>query len=302
MSVSRLLRNAKFVDIALALTIGSLGFFINAIYFSFEYLERSGNILALAWAEPVEHTLVMATMPLYIAIGSLYLHEKRTKRELELSNKLKDLFTDVLRHDLLNSVGVIQTSVELLEDNTEDREITAMIKRHISRLEDTIDNASKLARVEAQEKLNLEDSDLSEYVRTAIEEMKPLAQEKRIELKEEFEGRYPAKCNPIFREVLINLISNAIKYGPTDSKVSIGIEDDGNAWRIMVKDNGPGILDEHKEDIFHRFVRKEKGGTKGSGLGLAIVQGIVALHKGRVWVEDNKPRGSIFYVKLPKEE
>ncbi len=302
MSVSRLLRNAKFIDIALALAIGSLGFFINAIYFTFAYLERRGNILALAWAEPVEHALVMATMPLYIAIGSLYLHEKRTKRELELSNKLKDLFTDVLRHDLLNSVGVIQTSTELLEDHKEDREIMAMIRKQANRLENTIDNASKLAHVEAHEKLNLVDADLSEHLRIAMDDMKPLAQEKRIELKGEFKGRYPAKCDPIFREVLINLISNAIKYGPTDSKVSIGIDDEGSAWRIMVKDNGPGILDEHKEDIFHRFVRKEKGGTRGTGLGLAIVQGIVALHQGRVWVEDNKPRGSIFYVKLPKEE
>ncbi|MFQ5976480.1 MAG: hypothetical protein ACE5J5_09235, partial [Candidatus Hydrothermarchaeales archaeon] len=106
MDVLRLLKNAKFVDISLALVIGGLGFFINAIYFTFQYYERKGNFFALVWAEPVEHALVMATMPLYIAIGSLYLAEKRTRRKLEISNKQKDLFTDVLRHDLLNPVNV----------------------------------------------------------------------------------------------------------------------------------------------------------------------------------------------------
>ncbi|MFQ5974690.1 MAG: sensor histidine kinase, partial [Candidatus Hydrothermarchaeales archaeon] len=213
-----------------------------------------------------------------------------------------DLFTDVLRHDLLNSVSVIHSSVDLLEDVVEDQEIIDVIENQTNKLEDTIEKASTLAHVESFEKLDLVGSDLSEYVKDAMEEMKTLAQKKGIVLKGEFEGRYPVKCNPIFKEVPINLISNAIKYGPTDSKISIGIEDDGDGWRIMVKDNGQGIPDEYKKDIFHRFIRKEKGGTKGTGLGLAIVQGIVALHKGSVWVEDNKPRGSIFYVKVPKEQ
>ncbi len=302
MNVMKILRNANFIDIALAGIIISLGFFINAIYFTFEYYERSGNILALAWAEPIEHSLVLSTIPLYLAMGVLYLHLKRTLNEQKFSNKQKDLFTDILRHDLMNSVNVIMMSAELLEYTKDTEEIKAMIKRHSKRLEETIDNASKLAHIETHDKLDLENSDLSEYLLDALEEMTPLAQENRIEFKREFKGRYPSRCNPIFKEVLVNLISNAIKYGPTDSTITLSIKDQGNDWKISVADKGQGIPDEHKKDIFHRFTRKEKGETKGSGLGLAIVHGIVDLHNGSVGVEDNPDGGSIFYVKLPKEE
>jgi len=298
--ISWLPRNIRVVDLASAVVIMSLGFLINVMYFTAEYFERTGSVLAQVWAEPVEHALVIAMAPLYLAIGRLYWQEKKSKKELEASNKLKDLFTDVLRHDLLNPVGVIQTSSELLEESSEDKELVSMIKRQAWRLEDLISNASKLAKMEYQEELSLEDLDLADLVKTTVEEMSPLAQEKRIELIGEFDGRYFVKANPIFREVLVNLISNAIKYGPTDSHVTVALEDRGSALRIKVIDHGPGIPDVYKEDVFKRFTRKEKGAIKGTGLGLAIAQRIVDMHKGRVWVEDNTPRGSIFTVELTK--
>ncbi len=292
----------RFGDIAAAGSIASLGFFINLMYFSFEYLERSGNLLAQVWAQPVEHALVMAAMPLYLAMGYLYFGEKKVRRELEESNEMKDLFTDILRHDLLNPVNAIQNCAELLEDSLGDKELVAMVMRQTSRLEDLIENASKLAYLEAQKKLELVESDLGDYASSAIEEMTPLAEKRGIEIIGELDGKYPARCNQIIAEVFINFLSNAIKYGPSDAKVTLAIKDHDGSWRISVKDNGPGIPDEYKEDIFHRFERKDKSGVKGSGLGLAIVRGIMGLHGGKAWVEDNKPRGSIFYAELPKEE
>lgn len=296
------IRNGKFVDVLSALSIASLGLFINAMYFTFEYLEFKGSVWAEVWAAPIERALVMATVPLYIAIGYLYWLEKKARRKLEEATKMKDLFTDILSHDLLNPVNAIQNCAELLEDSSGDKELIDMIMRQSDRLTELVDNASKLSFVGAQEKLELMDSDLGEYARTAIDEMAPLAEKRRIKLVGEFDGKYPVKCNPIFGEVFVNFLSNAIKYGPTDSNVALTITDHGDAWRISVKDNGPGIPDEYKEEIFRRFERKDKGGVKGSGLGLAIVRGIVALHNGKVWVEDNKPRGCIFYVDFPKKE
>jgi signal transduction histidine kinase len=301
---------SKFVDIASVVSISSMGFFINAMYFTFEHLVNKGNIIALVWAKPVEHALVMATIPLYMAVGCLYWHEKKNRRRLEQSNKMKDLFTDILRHDLLNPVGIIKNSVELLEEDPGDKKLVEMIKKHTKRLEDIIRNASQLARIESLEKVELTYCDLGDYVREAVEEMEPLAREKGIEIIQELDGVFPAKCNPIFKDVITNLLSNAIKYGPERSKVTVAIKDFDGEWKIMVKDNGPGIPDEYKESIFYRFTRREKGGTKGVGLGLSIVRGIVSLHGGRVWVEDNiledkrygetKKQGSIFCVTLPK--
>ncbi|MEE9594898.1 MAG: histidine kinase dimerization/phospho-acceptor domain-containing protein, partial [Candidatus Hydrothermarchaeales archaeon] len=157
MRISWLPRNIRVVDLASAFVIMSLGFLINVMYFTVEYFERTGSVLAQVWGEPVEHALVIAMAPLYLAIGRLYWQEKKSKKELEASNKLKDLFTDVLRHDLLNPVGVIQTSSELLEESSEDKELVSMIKRQALRLEDLISNASKLAKMEYQEELKLED-------------------------------------------------------------------------------------------------------------------------------------------------
>jgi signal transduction histidine kinase len=303
---------SKFVDIASVVSISSMGFFINAMYFTFEYLVSKGNIIALVWAKPVEHALVMATIPLYMAVGYLYWNEKKNRRRLEQSNKMKDLFTDILRHDLLNPVGIIKNSVGLLEEDPDDKKLVEMIKKHTGRLEDIVKNASKLARIESLEKVELTYCDLSDYIREAIEEMEPLAREKEIEIIQELDGVFPAKCNPIFKDVITNLLSNAIKYSPNRSKVTVAIKDFDGEWKIMVKDNGPGIPDEYKESIFYRFTRREKGGTKGIGLGLSIVRGIVSLHGGRVWVEDNilevdergygktKKQGSIFCVALPK--
>lgn len=294
-------KRTSLVDIATPIIIASLGFFINAMYFGFEYFERTGNVLAQVWAEPIEHSLVVSTIPLYLAIGYLYWREKKTIKELKASNEMKDLFTDILSHDLLNPLNTIQTSIGLLEDCSEDEEIIAIIKKHAWRLEEMINNASKFSQVNAQEKICKVESSLRDYAMIAIEELKPLAEEKRIEIEERFDGSYPVKCDPIFGEVFTNLLSNAIKYSPTDSKVTIGIEDHDAYWKITVKDNGPGIPDEYKEEVFERFTRENKGGTKGSGLGLAIVRKIVELHKGEVWVDDNTPRGCIFNVKIPKE-
>ncbi|WP_457555434.1 sensor histidine kinase, partial [Candidatus Pyrohabitans sp.] len=84
-------------------------------------------------------------------------------------------------------------------------------------------------------------------------------------------------------------------------KVIIEAEDAGDSYIVRVKDFGEGVPDEFKEPIFERFKRREKRGVKGTGLGLAIVKRIAELHSGKVWVEDNSPKGAVFVVKLPKK-
>ncbi len=108
-----------------------------------------------------------------------------------------------------------------------------------------------------------------------------------------------AWCSPTIKDVVAHLLSNALKYSPENSRVVFGVEDAGRNWRIAVKDSGEGVPDRYKESIFERLEGKKEG-IKGSGLGLAIVKKIVERHGGRVWVEDNKPEGSIFYASLQK--
>jgi len=110
-----------------------------------------------------------------------------------------------------------------------------------------------------------------------------------------------ADVNPLIGDVIANFITNAIKYGPADSEIVVAIKKENSNYRISVADKGEGIEDKYKAAIFNRFTRLEKGAIKGSGLGLAIVKKIVELHSGRVWVENNSPKGSVFLVEVPQK-
>ncbi|MFQ6135554.1 MAG: ATP-binding protein [Candidatus Hydrothermarchaeales archaeon] len=224
-------------------------------------------------------------------------------KQLEHSNKLKELFTDILRHDLLTPLCIIQNLAELMIDSDSPEEVEGglqMIRRNAMEMQRMVHDATKYARLESIDEFDLERGDLSGIIAEAIDRLQSYAEAKGIEIENNVEGEFLASLNPLIEDVFANLLSNAIKYSPSHSRVVVGIDDGGENWRTMVKDFGGGIPDEYKKNIFHRFERVDKGGVKGVGLGLAIAKRIVELHKGEIWVEDNPEGGSIFYFTLPK--
>lgn len=103
-------------------------------------------------------------------------------------------------------------------------------------------------------------------------------------------------------QVLTNIISNAAKYSPKGSLISIGAHHKGESVILWVKDEGPGIPQEVRDKIFEKFYRLDNTDRRmagGTGLGLALVREIVTAHNGRVWVESTEGKGSIFYISLP---
>ena len=228
---------------------------------------------------------------------------KRTT-ELTKSNRLKDIFTDIMRHDLLNPIGVIKSLTDLVYDEPLEpqvKEYVDTIAKNADRASEMIEGASNLAKLESEDKLELKQLDLKTLMEIAADAYKTDAENKEMTLSITIKGASLAKANNVIYDVFANLISNAIKYSPTGSTIEAGIEDTGSDWKIAVKDQGEGISDEYKEDIFDRFQRVHKGGVEGTGLGLTIVKKIVEMHKGSVWVEDNPGGGSIFYVTIPKD-
>lgn len=240
-----------------------------------------------------------------LAIVSAQNHErlKSTYDELRHSNQLKDLFIDIIRHDLINPITVVKgMSDQALreEEDIEKKEIFQSILEASDVIIDLIENAYVLARLESGEKLELKEDDLGATLRSATEGNIPLADEKKIRIRLDVKGEFKAPVNPLIYDVFSNLISNALKYGPENSEVVVGIEDDAPNWKISVSDKGEGVPNEYKESIFNRFERIKKGSVEGTGLGLAIVKKVVEAHNGRVWVEDNPEGGSMFFVTLPK--
>ncbi|MFQ5887862.1 MAG: PAS domain S-box protein, partial [Candidatus Hydrothermarchaeales archaeon] len=225
-------------------------------------------------------------------------------KQLERSNQLKDLFTDIIRHDLLNPVGIILNVSEMIKDADSREEIQEelqMIKRNTKKLQEMIDDATEYAKLDSIDKFEYKKDDLSRIITDEVKNLQSFANEKGIKLENKINGEYHAYVNPFIKDVFFNLLSNAIKYSPENSRVTIDIKDETKDWKIIIKDNGIGIPDKHKESIFLRFKRVSKEGVRGTGLGLAIVKRIVDLHNGRVWVEDNPDGGSVFNVELPKK-
>ncbi len=226
--------------------------------------------------------------------------EERTVK-LKKANSLKDLFTDIISHDLLNYAGIIKGACENFQMDHPDNEEIRIFRRNSKKLIDLIEGARQLSTLEEKESLKKEDMDLQSIVEQAVELNRSDMETAGLAVENKIKTSHPIRANPLIEEVFSNLLSNAAKYAAEGKKVIIGSSDSGKTYKVSVMDFGPGILDKDKRDVFTRFTRKTKSGVMGSGLGLTIARKIVELHRGRIWVEDNPDGGSIFYVEIPKK-
>lgn len=284
--------------------IESFEFFKNPV------LTRSGEERIIAWHNAVlrdEAGNITGTLSSGEDITESKQAEEMLQKytvKLEESNSLKDLFTDIMSHDLLNPLGVIKIATEqvmLMEPGGEvAHDMLLMIKRNVDKLINMIKSASMYAMLESAEKLERSNLDLNEIFKATVNNLKPQLEEKNMTLEYFSKGECSLKANLTIESVFSNLLSNAIKYSPSGRKIEVNIMDENERCKIYVRDWGYGIKDEDKAKIFTRFQRVDKKGVKGTGLGLAIVKRIVDLHGGRVWIEDNPEGGSVFCVDIPK--
>jgi PAS domain S-box-containing protein len=229
---------------------------------------------------------------------------KRLAAELTETNRLKDIFTDVLRHDILSPIAAIQFAIEFIlkmESDVRKKDLLQKARRSTSDLVEMTENAARLAAVSAGQAPEVFAADPVQVLRSVLPEFEHKLKEKNMTLADHSGSGFSASFNPMMKDVFANLISNAIKYSPSGTRIDIGAETRGESWTFSVSDQGGGVPDEHKQKIFNRFERLGKEGVKGSGLGLAITKQIVALHHGEIWVEDNPSGGSVFCVKLPMD-
>ena len=229
---------------------------------------------------------------------------KQYAEDLKRSNEFKDIFTDILRHDLLNPAGIIKGYTELLlemEGNGIKINSLHKIESSNEKLIDIIEAAAKFAKFESVEELEFEVKDIAVIIKDVADNFRPQIENKQMEFEFKAKGAYPANVNPVIEEVFANLLSNAIKYSSQKSKIIVDILDVGENWKVTVTDFGEGVSDEYKPLLFERFKRVNKSCIKGTGLGLAIVKRIIELHGGDVGIEDNPAgEGSVFWVTVGK--
>ena len=222
---------------------------------------------------------------------ALLLQDIESKKELKRAIDIQELMLHIISHDLKNPLAVIGGYSELLEIKY-DKEYVKRIGEAVREAKSIIEKARTFSKInmnkieEKRENINLKE---------VIEEASKIIKEEYGNVKIETPKKDVFIIGyPIMKEVFVNLMDNAFKYGADEVKISI--EEKENI-KIKVADNGIGIPEENKEIIFEIFKKMK---SRGSGLGLSIVKKIVEIHGGRIWVEDNKPKGSVFVIELPK--
>ncbi|UCC64358.1 MAG: hypothetical protein JSV36_04685, partial [Anaerolineae bacterium] len=147
-------------------------------------------------------------------------------------------------------------------------------------------------------------SSLGDIIAEAIRTMQPLLDKHGQRLMVELPAAIPVvQADPRRTvQVLVNLLSNASKYGPDEAEIAIGAARREGWVRVTVADQGPGVPSAYRDLVFHRFERPETDHTKaqyGVGLGLSVVKAIVEAHGGQVGVDDQPGSGSAFWFTLP---
>ncbi len=246
---------------------------------------------------------------LAIENASLYQAEANARREAETANVLKLQFLAMISHELrtpLTSIKGFATTL-LSKDVTWDAEsqesFIAIINEEADKLTELIDQLLDLSRLAAGRlRVNLERQQLRDIISIAMAQLESLTGQHRLLIS------LPPDLPPVLADshriaqVICNLVSNATKYAPKQTKIQLSAVKLSTEIQISVSDEGPGIPKENRAAVFEAFRQLDTvplQQQKGAGLGLAICKGLVEAHGGRIWVVDQNAPGTTVAFTLP---
>ena len=223
--------------------------------------------------------------------------------------RLKNEFVSVVSHELRTPLTSIRGSLGLMEGGVlgelsdEAKQMLGIAITNADRLVRLINDILDAERIESgKAPLEMRDCDLGDLMEATSDLLAPAAAEAGTKLTiEPLHLELFADPDRI-TQTLVNLVGNAIKFTPEGGSVTVTAARAGDVVAVRVSDDGPGIPDDKKGEIFSRFAQLEGPDTRatgGSGLGLAIARGIVQQHGGRIWIEDREGGGSVFAFELP---
>jgi PAS domain S-box-containing protein len=256
--------------------------------------------------QDLERRVAERTMQLERTAAEL---EKRN-REVERVNRMKTEFLARSSHELRTPLNAIVGYADLLSEQSNGPlpppypRFVANIQEGASHLLDMVNDLLDLSRIEAGRiELNLERFAISAALDEVLSVITPLAEIKSITVENRIASDTAVMADRLrFKQILYNLMSNAVKFTPEEGRVWIEIATDGETFTICVGDTGIGIAPGEREAIFeefHQVASARKMAPAGTGLGLAITRKLVRLHGGGVRVESEMGKGSRFLVSLP---
>lgn len=263
-----------------------------------------------AYSETHERLVVSLANHAALAIDNLRLVEEARKvQALREMDRMKSDLLSVVSHELRTPLGSIKgyASMLLKYENKlrreEKREYIQIIDRESDRLTELIDNLLEMGRLEAGVlRIDRALVDVEQIAQESVQRARARTQIHDIVLTWEGSGEVIADARRI-RQVLDNLLENAIKYSPDGGEIVVRGTSQPGWLAVSVTDHGIGIPPKEQERIFDRFHRVDGESSRkvgGTGLGLAICKGLIEAHGGRIWVESEPGRGSTFSFLLPQ--
>ena len=251
---------------------------------------------------------LLATI-LVLTIGLVVAAMRQLQRERALSRLRADFVSEV-SHELRTPLTQIKMFAETLllgrvRSEEESRRSLNVINRESQRMINLVENILRFNNSDRQtQKFAIRNHALSPVIRRVVDEFRPLADGVQIELHLDPEIVSPVDEDAI-RQILLNLLDNAIKYGPTTQKIQVALSRDASCAHLSVSDQGPGVPEKQCDRIwlaYYRLQRERKSAIAGAGIGLSVVRDLAEQLRGSARVESAPEGGACFIVDLPLAE
>ncbi|HMK05047.1 MAG TPA: ATP-binding protein [Ferruginibacter sp.] len=237
-------------------------------------------------------------------IGTLMKVFNKLMQQVTESQQRKDEFIGIASHELKTPLTSIKGYLDLLnvvEEKQPNKQFVQKSLDSVQKLESLIKDLLDVSKIQSgQLQLNITQFDINALIDETIASMQMISASHRISRENDPGPLLVSADRQRIEQVLINILSNAIKYSPGENKVVVSTKNTGAELVIKVRDYGIGIAAEELTDIFERFYRTKDSSVhiSGFGLGLYICRDIMQRHKGKIWVE-REEKGSSFYFALP---
>lgn len=265
-----------------------------------EVVDQQKSVLHKKWLMIGGEAFVFFTL----LLTGMYMVRKSLQKEGMVIRQQKNFLLSVT-HELKSPLASVRLQAETLKKHQLSREkqeqVISSTLQDIDRLDQLVENILLVTRIDNPNfPVACVEVNLSDYILECTRNFKTLFTDALVNTQVT-EGLYACIDPLLFRSIILNLLENAYKYG--SKEIGVEVLEKGNRISIMIRDHGPGIPSEERENIFRIFYRignEETRKSRGTGLGLYIVKTIVERHNGTIIIRDNSPKGTVFEINLPE--
>ncbi len=246
-------------------------------------------------------TAVISTMVATFMVFIISLLQLKKEQRL---NQLRKNFVAEVSHELRTPLTQIRMFSEMLlqgktRNSQEKNKYLSIIHRESLRLNNLIENVLKYSETQAQRPIQLDSQDLAPIISNIINDFLPIAKEKNVILKVDIESCHiPIEIHAL-KQIILNLLDNAVKYGPEKQTISIQAKKTDHKYRLSITDQGAGIPANRQQQIWQAYYRlpgEHEAAIAGTGIGLYLVKQLAHQMKAKIWVKNQAEGGSQFIL------